>query len=386
MKMGRRGSFAVWPGRTSLGRLRDNHSMKIIRTFCYGLLLTGLIAGCGSEVEKKPAEIRPVLAEAVGTGSAEVALSYPGTVAARHESELAFRVDGRVTARKVDAGATVKAGQTLATLDAGDYALAETAAASQLAAAQSELGLAQLNLKRQTELRYRNFISQVELDRTRTQLETTEARVRQFEAEARRQGNQRDYTRLDAPHAGVVTMIEAEPGQVVASGRTVARVARTDAFEVDFSVPEADLAAVRAAKSFDVHLWALPRAKMNGTLRELAPAADPATRTYRARVAITKPDPAMRLGMTATVALDGAASAHPTLPQSALFRVSGAPQVWVLDRKAGRVAARGVSLGALVGERVEIVAGLAPGEWVVTAGVHALTPDQTVRLGESVKP
>jgi RND family efflux transporter MFP subunit len=229
-------------------------------------------------------------------------------------------------------------------------------------------------------LRAQNFIAQAELDRRRTTGEAAEARVRQLRAEAARQGNQQAYTRLTAPHAGVITALGFEAGQVVAAGQPLAQLARNGELEVRIDVPENALDELRAARTLTVRLWSLPDKTYPARLRELSPMADAATRTYSARVSLLQPDAAVKLGMTATVEASRDAAAGLSVPQTALFRVSGQPQVWVVDRQSGKVAARGVELGALTGERAAVVAGLAAGEWVVTAGVHKLAPGQLVRL------
>src|SRR5512139_295731 len=213
------------------------------------LIVLALLAGCGREAAPPPADIRPVRAEQVAATQANSQARYAGEIHARYETALAFRVAGRVSARQVDVGSPVKAGQVIATLDPQDYALAVRAVEAQLAAAEAEAKLAQQDLQRFTELRAQNFIAQAELDRRRTSAEAAQARVRQLRAEAARQGNQQGYTRLTAPHAGVVTVIAADAGQVVAAGQPVAQLARSGEVEVRIDVPENALDELRAAKA-----------------------------------------------------------------------------------------------------------------------------------------
>lgn len=353
-----------------------------MKSFLY-LSVCLLLTGCGGDAPPPPADIRPVRAEQVGLNASHSGTRYAGEVRARHETDLAFRVAGRVESRKVEVGSEVKAGQLIATLDPNDYALAANAAQAQLTAAEAEARLAQQDLQRFTELRAQNFISQAELDRRRTTAEATSARVRQLRAEAARQGNQRAYTRLTAPHAGVVTAVSLEAGQVVEQGQPVAKLARSGEREVRIDVPENALDALRAAKSLTIRLWSAPGAHYAGRLRELSPMADAASRTYSARVSILKPDAGVRLGMTATVEVANATEPGLSVAQTALFKVNGQPQVWVVDRQTGKVAARSLKLGALSGDRAAVLAGLAAGEWVVTAGVHKIAPGQRVRLAPS---
>jgi multidrug efflux system membrane fusion protein len=350
-------------------------------------ILMLFLAGCGREAPPAPPrDIRPVRAEQTGLQSGRGDTPYSGEVRARYETDLAFRVAGRVQARLVDLGTQVRAGQVIATLDPQDYALAVSAAQAQLAAAESEARLAQQDLQRFTDLQAKNFISRAELDRHRTTSEAALARVRQLRAEAVRLGNQQAYTQLTAPQAGVVTAIDFEAGQVVAAGQSVAQLARTGEREVRIDVPENALDALRAAKTLNIRLWSAPEVSYAGRLRELSPMADAASRTYGARVSFLKPDAGVKLGMTATVDVDDEATPSLSVAQSALFEVNGQPQVWVLDPATHRVAARSVQLGALSGDRVAVVSGLKAGEWVVTAGVHKIAPGQQVRLAPPRQP
>jgi len=350
-------------------------------------LLLLLLAGCGRDTpHAPPADIRPVRAEQVGVGTAQHGTRYAGEVRARYETDLAFRVAGRVNARKVEVGSQVKAGQVIAMLDPQDYALAASASRAQLTASEAEARLARQDLQRFTELRAQNFVSQAELDRRRTTAEAAAAQVRQLRADAARQGNQQAYTRLTAPHAGVVTAISFEAGQVVAAGQPVAKLARTGEIEVRIDVPENALDALRAAHILNIRLWSAPDREYAGRLRELSPVADAASRTYSARVSLLHPDAAVKLGMTATVEVGSASAPSLSVAQSALFRINGQPQVWVVNPQTRNVAARSVQIGALSGDRAAIVSGLTAGEWVVTAGVHKLAPGQQVRLAGSARP
>lgn len=341
------------------------------------------LPGCGDEPAEQPvADVRPVRAERVGLRGDAPAVRYAGVVHARYETDLAFRVGGRVQTRVAEVGARVGAGQVLATLDPQDYALDVAAARAALTAADAEAKLARADIERFKALRAQNFISQAELDRRQALADAAQARVQQLRAEASRRGNQQAYTRLTAPHAGVVTAISFDAGQVVAAGQPVAQLARSGELEVRIDVPENALGGLRAARALEIRLWSAPDAVYRGRLRELAPMADPATRTYRARISVLEPDAAVRLGMTATVDVRGNAAPTLSVPQSALFRVNGRPQVWIVDRATRKVAARSVELGELSADRAQIRAGLVAGEWVVTAGVHKIAPGQEVRLVE----
>jgi multidrug efflux system membrane fusion protein len=366
--------------------VRDCGIIEDMKSFLPLFAIAAMLAGCGREAAPPLPDIRPVRVEQVAPARANNPGRYAGEIRARYETALAFRVPGRVNSRQVEVGSQVQAGQVIATLDPQDYALAVRAVQAQLTAAEAESQLAQQDLQRFTELRAQNFIAQVELDRRRTTAEAAQARVRQLRAEVARQGNQQAYTRLTAPHAGVVTALAFEAGQVVAAGQPLAQLARSGELEVRIDVPENALDDVRAAKTMTVRLWAQPDKRYPGRLRELSPMADVASRTYSARVSLLQPDAAVKLGMTATVEASRDAVPSLSVAQSALFKVNGQPQVWVVDRQAQTVTARSVRLGALNGERATVVAGLVADEWVVTAGVHKLAPGQRVRLIQPAQP
>lgn len=348
--------------------------------------IVAMLAGCDRESGPPPDDIRPVRVEQVALTQANTPGLYAGEIRARHETALAFRVAGRVSARQVEVGTQVKAGQVIATLDPQDYALAVSASQAQLTAAEAESKLAQQDLRRFADLRAQNFIAQAELDRRQTAADAALARVLQLRAEAARLGNQQDYTRLTAPHDGVVTALAFETGQVVAAGQPLLQLARTGELEARIDVPENALTDLRSAKTMSVRLWAQPDKIYQGKLRELSPMADPASRTYSARVSLLQPDAAVKLGMTATVETSREAAPGLSVAQSALFKINGQPQVWVVDRQTESVAARSVQLGAFNGERATVMSGLAAGEWVVTAGVHKLAPGQRVRLIRPAQP
>ena len=356
----------------------DNPRMK---TALMLSVLLALLAACGRETPPAPAaDIRPVHAERVGLLADHSSTRYSGEVRARYETHLAFRVAGRVQTRSVEVGTHVNAGQVMATLDPQDYALVASAARAQRTAAEAEARLAQQDVQRFSALRAQNFISQAELDRHSTVAAAAVAKESQLRAEAQRQGNQQSYTRLIAPYDGVVTAISFEAGQVVGAGQPVAQLARSGEREVHIDVPENALSMLRGAQNLSIRLWSAPDVIYSGRLRELSPMADAVSRTYSARVSIIKPDAGVKLGMTATVEVSSEAAAGLSVAQTALFKINGQPQVWVVDPVKKIVAARSVQLGALSGDRAGVVSGLKAGEWVVTAGVHKIAPGQQVRL------
>lgn len=326
-----------------------------------------LAAACAREAPKA-APLRPVLTERVGVAAAAAAPTYAGEVRSRVEQALAFRIAGKISERLVDAGATVRAGQVLARLDPVDAALAADAA-------EAQRRLADADLRRFRELREKNFVSQAALDSRETTLKASAA-----QAELAR--NQSAYTVLRADQDGVVGQVLAEVGQVVAAGQPVFRVARLDAPEVAIAIPEGRLPEVRQAKQAEVTLWADAARSYPAKLREVAAVADPATRTYAARVALLEADAAVALGMSASVRFGvGTAAERLTIPQAALFQKDGKPAVWLVGDDA-TVALRAVEVARYTDGRVELAGGLARGERIVVAGVHKLAAGERIRVAE----
>lgn len=332
------------------------------------LLIPLLLAACGNNAaDVAPEPVRPALVQKVAPASGSLLNVFSGEIRARHETELAFRIAGKITAREVEVGTAVKPGTVLARLDTVDVGL-------QVNQTEAQRALAEAEVKRYRDLRAKNFISQSALD-------ARETTFRAAEAQSGLARNQSAYAVLRADHAGVVTAVNAEPGQVVAAGQTVVRLARPEEPEVVINVPENRLKEFRAAKKIVVALWSAPGKRYQGRVRELAPVADAATRTFTARVSVLDADADVQLGMTANVMLDNAAGQEVfALPLSALTRIDGKPAVWVFDPVAQTVSPRAVTVSNYGSEdHVGIVGGLKAGEMVVTAGVHKLLAGQKVR-------
>jgi multidrug efflux system membrane fusion protein len=337
-----------------------------------------LAAGC-AKPPAKTETVRPVRTVVVHAARAGQ-WSLAGEVRARYETRLAFRTPGQMLERRVEVGQRVAAGQVIARIDARDARLAESQARAQLAQAESQAALAEADLKRFAELRDRNFISQAEFERRAAQARQAREQVAAARAAAEQAANQVGYTLLSAPHAGVITALEAETGQVLAAGQTVARLARPEQLEVAVSVPEHRLRQFTSAVRYEAALWAAPERRYAGHLREIAPVADPATRTFAARVALEGEDPSLAIGMTAELHIRGGGDGAPQVPLSAVFHRGGKPAVWIVS--GGRARLVVVATGAVRGNDVEIRAGLEPGARVVTAGINRLAPGQRIALLE----
>jgi RND family efflux transporter MFP subunit len=351
-------------------------------TFRTIVLLTAAaaLAACGKQEAQVPAP-RPVIAQVAAAKPAEGAHVYSGEVRARYENDLAFRVGGKVVARFVDVGATVRKGDPLARLDPQDAQLNVESARQNLVAAEADHVLAKAELERYRELRSRQYVSQAVLDARETTFNTSKARLEQARAQAQVARNQSSYTTLVAESDGVITAVAVEAGQVVSAGQPVMRFARPAEKEVAINVPETRLGELRDADRIQIAVWAAPDRPYRGRVREIAPNADPATRTFAAKISFVEPDAAVKLGMTANVAIgDHSGVEVITLPLTALTQVDGKPAVWVVDPQTSKVNLRPVAIGAYREDGVTVRDGIRAGEVVVTAGVHKLLPGETVRV------
>jgi RND family efflux transporter MFP subunit len=308
-----------------------------------------------------------------------VTLTLPGVVRPRIETDFGFRVGGKIAKRLVSVGDTVEAGQALAQLDPKDVAPAVASARSQLEAARTDLKLARIELDRLVDLRSLNFVSQAQVDRQQAQTDSANARMRTAQAQLAQASNSASFQTLVADADGVVTAILAEAGQVVSAGQAVVRVARTGEKELLVDVPERDLASARATRSWQVRITALDAPPLTGELRELSPIADPASRTYPMRLALSGDTQAVALGMTATAQAVRESDETIVLPMSALHSRTDQPQVWVVDDDM-TVKSVPVRTEGLLDDAVRIASGLKPGDRVVTAGANLLVAGQKVRL------
>jgi len=350
------------------------------------------LSGCGkkddasAESTKEPnaaakAEApRPVRVMQAGMSTISDISYLPGEVRPRYEQRYGFRVPGKIARRMVDVGQVVKAGQVLAVLDSQDVLPAINAQAAQVDVAKTDWVLQQSELKRQQELRDKGFVSGAALERQAASAAAADARVKAAQSQLANAKNGLTFQTLTADKAGVVVAVDAEAGSVVAAGQSVVRVAQLGEKELVVNVPERAVGQMKQAKGFMAQFDAIPGKTYAATLRELAPAADAASRTYAAKLSITNADDALKLGMSATVRLDLGAAQVIVVPNTALYTRDNAPRVWLVDRASETVRAVEIKLGESTNEGVTVASGLKPGDLVVTAGANLLQAGQKVRL------
>lgn len=318
----------------------------------------------------------------VGAIAPAAAAEYPGELQGRYESKLAFQVSGKINARLVNVGDRVTAGQLLMSIDPKDVNQSVEAANAALSSAIANQKLAADNARRFNTLYEGGAVSAATRDQYNTQLDAANATLRQAQAQANASHNQLEYTELRSDADGVIAALAGEVGQVAAAGNPVATVVREGEREVRINVPENALGQLRLDTPAKIGFWALPDVQATGHVREIAPMADPVTKTYKVCVLIDNLPEQARLGMTAKVSFttEQSAEAGLLLPAAAIYQVTDKPQVWVL--RNNHVQLVDIAIGGYTGNNVSITSGLQKGDIVVTAGLSKLAPNQEVRLAE----
>ena len=335
------------------------------------LLLPAALALAAADQAPRPVRVTTVTLVQPGA-----ALTLSGTVQARTLADLAFRVAGKVVERRTEVGDHVRAGQVLARLDPADLRLSEQASQAALVAAQADAANAKADLARYDGLgRASPAYLPSEYDRRTSVARMAAARLTQAERQAALARDQSSYGALQADADGVITALPVQVGQVVAAGQTVASLAHTDQTEIAVDVPENRLADIRAARDVAVTLWAAPNAALQGRVREIGALADPATRTFTVKIAVTGATDQLALGMTASVRFPTGGPTMAVLPATALVDQNGHPAVWVLDPAKQRADLHPVELAGFAADGSMIVAsGLQPGDQVITAGTGLIEP------------
>jgi membrane fusion protein, multidrug efflux system len=353
------------------------------------LLLALALSACAKKDETPPTKsgkagtpevIRPVNTIQVTLGNVGGDLYLPAEVRPRFEQRYAFRVNGKIAQRKVEVGQVVSAGQVLAIMDSSDVMPAIAAQTAQVEAAKTDTTLQQAELKRVQELSSKGFLSTAALDRQKASTDAAVARLKAAQSQLASVQNNLNFQTLKADKAGVVTSVEADASAVVAAGQTVVRVAQLGEKELVVSVPEKQIKALREATQIVAVSEAVSGKVYGAKLRELAPTADPASRTYLARLSLLNPDENLRLGMSASVRIGLGQQQSITVPNTALYTRDNIARVWVVDKATETVRAVDVQLGASTDTGVVIAQGLKVGDIVVTAGANLLLEGQKVRL------
>ena len=349
------------------------------------IAVTLALAACQKPAPVADAPREVVVLPAQAASGAQL-LTLPGEVQSRFSTPMSFRIAGQVIERRVHLGDTVRKGDVVARLDPADAEHNAASAEADLASAREHFDAAEKQMQRDTLQARDKLISALQLEQTQDAYAAAKAQLKGATARAAVAGNQRNYTRLIAEHDGVISAEQANTGEVLAAGQPVFSLAWSGATDVTTEVSESQVAKIRVGAPATVKLTALPDQKLSGRVREVSPAADPQSRTFRVKVTLETQNPSLRLGMSGEVAIDTSAqektaSASTTvIPATALFHQGNRPAVWIVRPADGKLELRPVIVSAYGERSVTLSDGVAGGEKIVVQGVHTLT------AGEKVKP
>jgi RND family efflux transporter MFP subunit len=346
------------------------------------LVFAGVMLVACSKKQPPPEPVRPVLSIKVQAQDEENLGRFAGSIQARYESNVGFRVPGRIASRNVDVGAEVDKGALLATLDPTDQQNQLRSAEGDLARIEAQFINAQANARRQQELFDRGVGAQAQLDVAQTDLKTTQASLDQARASVSQARDQLNYVELRTDHKAVVTAWNAEAGQVVTAGQQVVTLAQPDIKEAVIDLPDTLVDQLPADVVFEVAVQLAPNITTTAIIREIEPQAQSATRTRRARLTLADTPAGFRLGTAISVTLRSAIKPRIELPLSVLEEVDGKTRIWVIDPQTQTVSPRDVSLISRTDRTVVLADGVKSGERVVSAGVNSLKPGQKVKSDE----
>lgn len=361
-----------------------------MRRAAFALAMSGvvLLAACQKKEAAAPAP-RPVVASAVQSDGRSATSTLPAEIQARYSTPLSFRIAGKIVERRVRLGDTVKAGEIVARLDPADAQKNAASAQAQLDAAQHRLVYAKQQLDRDRAQAQANLIARAQLEQTEDSYASASAQRDQAAQQAALAKDQLQYATLAADHAGVITAEQADTGQNVSAGQAVYNLAWSGDIDVVADAPESALASLAVGQHATVTLSALPGRTFTARVRELSPAADPQSRTWRAKLTLDNPGPDVRLGMTADIALAGNTTATGpsfTLPATALFHDGNAPAVWVVRAADNALELRRVQVTRYAERTVSISQGLKDGDRVVLQGVHTVSAGEKVHVIAPLHP
>jgi RND family efflux transporter MFP subunit len=339
-----------------------------------------LLTACQRETETAAPVARPVRTLTVEKSEAGTTLTFTGRIEAEDEVSLSFRIGGRLLENNGKLGDRVQTGQIVARLEAQNEMNGLRQAKAALAAAEGQLVQARNQFERQQTLFAQGWTTKVNFDQAKQADQTAQSQVDAAEAQLKIAHDQVSFTELKADAPGVLTATGPAAGEVVQPGQSIVRLARKDGRDAVFDIPAQVIRTAPSNPEISVSLTDDPAVIAKGRVREVAPQANPATRTFEVKVGLTDPPPAMRLGATVTGRLETEAVPIIEIPAAALTRANERPAVWIVDPSNNTVSLRNVDVLRFDQAQVAVSQGIHTGDIVVTAGVQALHPGQEIRI------
>jgi multidrug efflux system membrane fusion protein len=369
------------------------HSKAVIATRMLLLAVT-VLAGCHRRpaVEAPPAAVVSLPVHAYSGADGGQSVRYPIEAAARYANPMSFRVAGKIVERSVRLGDVVRRGAVVARLDAADAEKQAAAARAALDAAEHRLTFAQQTLDRDNAQFTQHLIAENALEQTQDAYSAARSARDQAADQWIVSRNALQYHALVADHDGMITSENADTGQYVTAGQAVYGLAWSGDIDVNLDAAAGDLGKMAVGQPATVTFSALPDRRFAARVREVAPAADPQSRTYRVKLTLTggQGTDAVRLGMTGDAVVSPEDSAHAAaaapifkIPATAIFHQGNAPAVWVIRAGDSILELRPVTVRTYTERSAVVTSGLAEGESLVLAGVHTVFAGQHVR---GVKP
>ena len=343
-------------------------------------LSLAVLAGCSPQTEISAPQPRPVRTATIEKREAGVPITLTGRIEAEDEVALGFRISGRVLENNRKLGDRVDAGDLVARLESQNERNSLRAAQANLVSVQGQLTQARNHFERQDTLLKQGWTTRANHDQATQALQTATSQVDAAEAQLKTADDLVGFTELKADAPGVVTAVGPGAGEVVQAGQMILRLARQDGRDAIFDVPAQMIRSMPSNPRITVSLTADPKITTTGRVREVAPQADPLTRTFPVKIGLTNPPEAMRLGATVTGRVEVDSGPIIDIPASALTKFDDQPAVWIVDPAKNTVSLRNIEVLRYDPARVAVSGGLSTGEVVVTAGVQALHPGQQVRL------
>jgi RND family efflux transporter MFP subunit len=338
-----------------------------------------LVAGCQRNEEPAPAEpVRPILSMVVESRSSP-GIRLAGLVASQVQTNLGFRLAGRLASRSVNVGDRVSAGQIVAEIDAASLELTLRAAKADLVSAQAQFENAQGIEQRQRELLGSGNTTETSFELAELRLKLAQATLSRAQGNLRKAENQLGYAQLRAEFDGVVTAVDMDPGSDLMPGQPVLAIAKPDLRDAVIDVPESVASGLAIGTEFTVSLQLEPSISARGTLREIAPEADPAIRTRRIKIGLIEPPSAFRIGTTVSVASATGHASPIEVPLVAILEVDRRTYVWLVDIGTGTVSRHEVTIKDRAGDVAVLGSGLEAGMRIAVAGVHSLAEGQKIQ-------